>query len=111
MDNLRQGIGLHAFGQRDPLVMFKREGHDLFQGLLNRIQNDITHTIFKVATTTNSLRNNPKSRQASETIMSNVVSTNSSSTAKTKFSHKVGRNEPCPCGSGKKYKKCHGLAA
>ena len=110
MENLRQGIGLHAFGQRDPLVMFKRESHELFQGLLDRIQNDITHTIFKVAATTNTARTNVKSRQP-QSIMSNVVSNDRSSNAKARPSGKVGRNEPCPCGSGKKYKRCHGLAA
>ena len=111
MENLRQGIGLHAFGQRDPLVMFKRESHELFQGLLGRIQNDITHTIFKVAATTNTVRTNARSRQAPESIMSNVVSNDRSPNTKVRPSGKVGRNEPCPCGSGKKYKRCHGLAA
>ncbi len=111
MENLRQGIGLHAFGQRDPLVMFKRESHELFQGLLGRIQNDITHTIFKVAATTNTVRSNVKSRQSPQSIMSNVVSNDRSPNAKARPSGKVGRNEPCPCGSGKKYKRCHGLAA
>ena len=49
MSNLRQGIGLHAFGQRDPLVMYKREGHQAFEGLLERIQHDLVHTIYHVA--------------------------------------------------------------
>ena len=48
MDNLRQGIGLHAFGQRDPLVMYKTEGSRMFQGLLDRIQHDIVHSIYQV---------------------------------------------------------------
>ena len=46
MENLRQGIGLHAFGQRDPLVMYKKEGHEMFQGLQARIQHDIVHTVY-----------------------------------------------------------------
>ena len=111
MENLRQGIGLHAFGQRDPLVMFKREGHEMFQTLLDKIQNDIAHTIFKVAMTTNNMPRNVTNIPRSDTLVSKVAERDRRTTPNLSTKTKVGRNEPCPCGSGKKYKRCHGLAA
>ncbi len=100
MENLRQGIGLHAFGQRDPLVMFKHEGHRMFQELLGRIQHDIVHTIFRVGLATET---GPRRTQ--------MPMPQPQPQAGTAANGKVGRNRPCPCGSGKKYKRCHGVAA
>ncbi len=100
MENLRQGIGLHAFGQRDPLVMFKHEGHRMFQELLDRIQHDIVHTIFRVGLATET---GPRRTQ--------MPQPQPQPQAGTAANGKVGRNRPCPCGSGKKYKRCHGVAA
>ena len=102
MENLRQGIGLHAFGQRDPLVMYRKEGMDQFQLLQQKIQSDVVHSIFRaqVATgrnSTNGTRQMPQ-RSAPQRIgpsPSNQVG-----------GRKVGRNQSCPCGSGKKYKRC-----
>jgi preprotein translocase subunit SecA len=111
MENLRQGIGLHAFGQRDPLVMFKREGHEMFQGLLERIQHDIVHTIFRVGLVTQPGTRRIQSPQSKETAVSAVAGRQRQANANTAGSGKVGRNNPCPCGSGKKYKRCHGVAA
>lgn len=107
MESLRQGIGLHAYGQRDPLVMYKREGHQRFQDLRQRIQNDIVRSIFHIGATPsrNGQNTKPKRSVTKDTMISKVgrqketVSTGSS---------KTGRNEICPCGSGKKFKKCHG---
>jgi len=79
MEHLRDSVRLRAYGQRDPLVEYKNEGHKMFQGLLNRIESDIAQTIFKV-----SLKEQPS----------------------ISFKDKPGRNDPCPCGSNKKYKKC-----
>ena len=111
VENLRQGIGLHAYGQRDPLVMYKKEGHEMFEGLQSRIQHDIVHTIFHLGspqTDTQDGRRPKAGSKAKETsVMANVVG-NRSREAVTAGSRKVGRNEPCPCGSGKKYKRCHG---
>ncbi|MFL2760734.1 MAG: preprotein translocase subunit SecA [Dehalococcoidia bacterium] len=113
MENLRQGISLQAVGQRDPLVMYKKEGHELFQNLQSKIIDDVVHTIFKTGTpidpelgtqtiSTPKVANQPKP----------VFKTNDSSKVVKKTSGpKVGRNEQCPCGSGKKYKRCCGLAA
>ena len=113
MENLRQGISLQAVGQRDPLVMYKKEGHELFQNLQSKIIDDVVHTIFRTGTPidpelgtqtidTPKIANRPKP----------VVKTNDSSKVVKKPSGpKIGRNEQCPCGSGKKYKRCCGLAA
>ena len=113
MENLRQGISLQAVGQRDPLVMYKKEGHELFQNLQSKIIDDVVHTIFRTGTPidpelgtqtidTPKIANRPKP----------VVKTNDSSKVVKKLSGpKIGRNEQCPCGSGKKYKRCCGLAA
>ena len=110
MENLRQGIGLQAFGQRDPLVMYKKEGRETFDNLQAHIQHDISHTMFHIGVANNgspvarSSKQNPPSGGTS--VMTKVV--NRSREAVPAGDRKVGRNEACPCGSGKKYKRCHG---
>jgi len=113
MENLRQGIGLQAYGQRDPLVMYKRQGMEKFEDLKSRIQYDIVHTIFRlniVPTGTNGRasrsRNGNRGGQE-KSVMANVVGDRGRKRA-TAGSSKIGRNSPCPCGSGKKYKRCCG---
>ncbi len=86
MEHMRQGIGLRAAGQQQPLVVYKREGHALFDSLLANIQHDVARSIYHVGIT-----KEPPRRKAA------VVA-----------GKKVGRNDPCPCGSGKKYKYCCG---
>jgi preprotein translocase subunit SecA len=112
MENLRQGIGLYAYGQRDPLVMYKKQGHEMFQNLQARIQHDIVHTIYHVGVqpasgTAVGKRGRSKLDGKSESPMSRVT-TDRNREPVPAGKRKVGRNEPCPCGSGKKYKKCHG---
>ena len=105
MDNLRQGIGLHAFGQRDPLLVYKTEGSRMFQELSDRIQHDVVHSIYHVTLGPGRGARGSNSRpQASP--MAPVSGGRRDAVAAG--AHKVGRNEPCPCGSGKKYKRCHG---
>ena len=124
MENLRQGIGLHAFGQRDPLVMYKKEGHEKFQELQSRIQRDIVHAIYNIGDMMQQnarlngsnkgnanangrrQRSNGASERDNASVMTNVVSNQRE--AAPAGSRKVGRNSLCPCGSGKKYKRCHG---
>ena len=105
MDNLRQGIGLHAFGQRDPLVMYKTEGSRMFQGLLDRIQHDIVHSIYQVSLGPARAGRSADSRPQSSAM---AAASGRQREAVAVGAHKIGRNEPCPCGSGKKYKRCHG---
>ncbi len=96
VDNMRQGIGLHAVGHRDPLVMYKQEGHAMFQSLLSGIEHDVVHTIYKVTIAKEGVP--APSPMAEAARRSEAVPAGK----------KVGRNDPCPCGSGKKYKKCCG---
>jgi len=90
MDHLRDSVRLRAYGQKDPLVEYKNEGIRLFQRLLGSIQSTMVNTIYKVALA-----------PANERVVS-------SGARQSRDKNKVGRNSPCPCGSGKKYKKCHG---
>jgi len=106
MENLRQGIGLQSIGQRNPLVMYKKESHELFSALEDKIQSDVANAIFKIEYV-KSISSTSHSHAKTST-QSKVTSPKSS---KVKNSHpvKMGRNEPCHCGSGKKFKKCCAL--
>ena len=102
---MRHGIGLMAVGQRDPLVAYKREGHNMFQNLLDTIQHDIAHTIYHVSI----VRKEAPAQAPS--VMAQVAAGGADGARKQPLKtagKKVGRNDPCPCGSGKKYKKCCG---
>jgi preprotein translocase subunit SecA len=113
MEELRQGIGLQAYGQRDPLVMYKREGMGRFEELKVRIQSDIVHTIFHlniVPTGANGRVSRPRNgakRGPGKSVMTNVIGDQGKRRVAA-GSRKIGRNSPCPCGSGKKYKRCCG---
>jgi len=151
MDELRAGIGLRGYGQRDPLVEYKQEGYQLFQNLLGNIESTLARTIYKVEimqvppkrnvsyekpdendigglkeeesdiavqkVSENIASSSPVNSDVSVTIrdksksvydrMGNSGGGGSGATI-AKRGVKVGRNDPCPCGSGKKYKKCHG---
>jgi preprotein translocase subunit SecA len=87
MDHLRQGIGLRAVGQEQPLVVYKREGHAYFEALLASIQHDVAHSIYHVG----AAKEAPQKKKEAVPV-----------------GKRVGRNDPCPCGSGKKYKHCCG---
>ena len=91
LEQLRQVIGLRQYGQKDPLSEFKKEAFNLFEGLLNKIKNDIIKFLLNLNIVV--ADENKKDEQPLENISDNK---------------KVGRNEKCPCGSGKKFKHCHG---
>jgi preprotein translocase subunit SecA len=102
MDILREGIGLRAYGQKDPRIEYINEAFDAFEGLKERIQEDTVKFLYRVQVQVGSLKEQRKVQ---------VTGTNrseESGSATVKKGDKVGRNEPCPCGSGKKYKKCCG---
>ncbi|MBC7765649.1 MAG: preprotein translocase subunit SecA [Hyphomonadaceae bacterium] len=102
MDQLRQGIGLRAFAQRDPVVEFKFEGYDMFEEMVQNIQHDTVRDLFRTHITTEA----PEREQvAKPTIATHGEEEEKRPVVK---GEKIGRNDPCPCGSGKKYKKCHG---
>ncbi len=114
MENLRQGVGLHAYGQRDPLVMYRTEGHQKFQEMMSTIQHDIVHTIYH-ATLLEGRPAGQSSNRAQNRARAVRGSPVSAGQRQPELAgaggRKVGRNEQCPCGSGKKYKKCHGAGA
>ena len=115
MENLRTGIGLHAYGQRNPLVMYQSEGQKMFLDLQGRIQRDVVRTLFHVAVETNQVAGqlnggaSPRRNRSGGSPMRAV--SGSSRNAQPSGAAKVGRNAACPCGSGRKYKRCCGKAA
>ncbi len=108
MDHLKEGIGLRGYGQRDPLVEYKKEAFDMFADMTSRISTEVLSRLFKIQVQKKeSVRKEP-ARQA----RLNYNRGESSSAVQTvRRSKKVGRNELCPCGSGKKFKKCCGMNA
>ena len=115
MENLRTGIGLHAYGQRDPLVMYRSEGQKMFRDLQDRIQRDVVRTLFHVAVDPAQVAaqmggsGSPRRNRSSGSPMRAVGGPNRN--AQPAGGAKVGRNAACPCGSGRKYKRCCGKAA
>lgn len=101
MDQLKQGIGLRAYGQVDPVVAFRRESFDVFDEMITSIENDTIRTLFHVRVQTRMEHRERKIMPRENTPAAEQV------TIRNK-SQKIGRNDPCPCGSGKKYKNCHG---
>jgi preprotein translocase subunit SecA len=103
---LREGIGLRAFGQQDPLVAFRKEAHELYQNLLGQIQSQVARTIFLFATTAPAPRRQPP---AARRLAAPVrpLSPQPAQTPSGPGTSPPGRNDPCWCGSGKKYKLCH----
>ena len=115
MENLRTGIGLHAYGQRNPLVMYQSEGQKMFLDLQGRIQRDVVRTLFHVAVDANQAAGQPSGgsgpRRGRPGGSPMRAVSGPDRNAKPSGSAKVGRNAACPCGSGRKYKRCCGKAA
>ncbi len=111
MDYLQEGIGLRAMGQRDPLVEYQREGYDLFVAMMDSIKEQVVGLVFN-AQVNLSDPTIPKPKEDNLQYSAPSLDTKGSTGPKrtpVARGETVGRNEPCPCGSGKKYKKCHGL--
>ena len=111
MDMLREGIGLLAYGQRQPLVEYKIRGHEMFNQMIASIQNDIASLIFRVNIITREQqeameRENQQRMAAAKANHGEDFQENVKQPVKN--GEKIGRNDPCPCGSGKKYKNCCG---
>ena len=108
MENMRQGIGLQAVGQRDPLVQYQHQGFAMFEDLVSAIQHQSSRLIFNSAPAPK-LQQQPLTTKKLNYLSPTANNGNrSSATGPAAAKQKVGRNTPCPCGSGKKYKKCHG---
>ncbi|HZC19383.1 MAG TPA: SEC-C metal-binding domain-containing protein, partial [Rubrobacteraceae bacterium] len=104
MENLREGIGWRGLSQRDPLVEYKREGFDMFQEMEQGLKEDYVTYIYRIENVL--LREEPEVQQLS--YSGGTEEPNPSPKSPRKVEHKIGRNDLCPCGSGLKYKKCHG---
>ena len=107
MEHLRSSVRLRAYGQRDPLVEYKNEGHRIFQKLLGVFQTDVVGAIFKVGVSVAPTAS--AARPAPQMILSRGESESAAPKTAAKDRPMVGRNDPCPCGSGKKFKRCHGV--
>jgi preprotein translocase subunit SecA len=107
MDHLKEGIGLRGYGQRDPLVEYKKEAYDMFTEMTDRINTEILTRICRVQVRSEESINSSMPKEQKLTYSRGE----SESRKPVKKGKKVGRNEPCPCGSGKKYKKCCGANA
>jgi len=104
LTHLREGIGLRGYGQKDPLVEYKNEAYIMFQKLLGGIKQEIVNTFFKVTLT----KQEPQKKKSAIENAAEQNTKRAGSKANMGHKEKIGRNDPCPCGSGKKYKKCCG---
>jgi len=112
MDHLKEGIGLRGYGQRDPLVEYKKESFELFNALMGRIEEDTLRFLFLLQPVDEQKQAEEmeRKRRRAEMVMSQSSSGGDATPQQAKRdTSKVGRNDPCPCGSGKKFKKCHGV--
>jgi preprotein translocase subunit SecA len=117
LDHLKEGINLRGYGQRDPKQEYKRESYELFQTMKERVEDSLLKTLFRLEPMTEEQLEEERRRRAEafrRRFQLSAVAAGAGTAAETKpqtvvrKGDKVGRNDPCPCGSGKKYKKCHG---
>jgi preprotein translocase subunit SecA len=119
LDHLKQGIGLVGYGQKDPLVEYKKESFDMFQAMLDRIDTFTIRSLFNLQVVAEQAPEQLQQRRRSRPTSLTFTGPNQGAAAAgeeaartktvTRDQPKIGRNEPCPCGSGKKYKKCCGV--
>ncbi len=107
MDYLEEGIHLRAYGQRDPLVEYQREAYSAFDELKEGIRDEFVRYVFRVEL----VPQDEPSRPRPQRVVTNVSEGDGTPSLAQARSDKVGRNAPCPCGSGRKFKKCHGASA
>ncbi|EAI4441445.1 preprotein translocase subunit SecA [Campylobacter lari] len=108
MDVLKTGIGLRSYNQKDPLVEYKKESYNLFMELVERVKFDSLKLLFNVVFTQKEAQNfEEKSHEQNEQFLANTTESGVDENGEAQIT-KVPRNSPCPCGSGKKYKECHG---
>ncbi len=114
LDHLKEGIGLRGYGQKDPLVEFKKEAFTLFEDMMGRIDTETVRYLFLVqpARPEDEAREiERRQRRQQQEMQLQAGAAQAEQPKPVRTGAKVGRNDPCPCGSGKKYKKCHGAAA
>src|SRR5438132_14282627 len=111
MDHLKEGIGLRGYGQRNPLVEYQKEGFEMFEALMRVMQQDVVEKVFSVQVRREQdvQQIDQQQQRPQRVMMSHGGETvNAEAQQAKRDGIKVGRNDPCPCGSGKKYKRCHG---
>jgi preprotein translocase subunit SecA len=122
IDHLKQGIGLVGYGQKDPLVEYKKQSFDMFQEMLNRIDMNTTKALFNLEVQVKDEQaemerlERARAKRRAATMSYSAAYETATAAGEEAARHvpferdqpKVGQNDPCPCGSGKKYKKCHG---
>ncbi|MGZ6250544.1 MAG: preprotein translocase subunit SecA [Candidatus Chromulinivorax sp.] len=111
IDHLKEGIGLRGWGQKNPLIEYKREAFEMFEDMMRNIRSDIVHHIFFLKPEHFNQRSIEEKREREMEQIKMISSSNTTENNETahKDEQKIGRNEDCPCGSGKKYKKCCSL--
>jgi preprotein translocase subunit SecA len=120
IDHLKEGIGLRGYGQRDPLTEYKKEAFDLFEDMFERMKAAVIERLFKVQIVRDAPMELPamtawadaresRGEIAGEPARASTPAPRAQSVPRTPTGEKIGRNDPCYCGSGKKYKKCHYL--
>jgi preprotein translocase subunit SecA len=111
MDYLQEGIGLRAMAQRDPLVEYQREGYELFAAMMDAIKEEIGSLVFNVEVTIEgdggSIQAKGVDTKPAQALPLQYTAADENGVVTT---GDVSRNSPCPCGSGKKFKRCHGAA-
>jgi preprotein translocase subunit SecA len=133
LDHLKEGIGLRGYGQKDPLVEFKKEAFTLFEDMMGRIDTESVRFLFLVRPAEGERPANPsagpeeasprpkqleiqqrierRQQRTQQNLQYQAGPAQAETPKPVRAGAKVGRNDPCPCGSGKKYKKCHGATA
>jgi preprotein translocase subunit SecA len=104
MEELRQGIYLRSYGQRDPVVEYRIEGFEMYDAMIEQIKDDVTRMMLTVQIGGAA----PEREQVAKPTAASGASDGTLQQQPVKNTKKVGRNDPCPCGSGKKYKQCCG---
>ncbi len=108
MDQLRESIGLRAYGQNNPLVDYQTEGYEMYNDMIGSIEYEVTRVFMKAEIRQNVQREQVAQGEALKPTLDQGVVSSNEKQRPVKVDDKVGRNAPCPCGSGKKYKNCHG---
>jgi preprotein translocase subunit SecA len=107
MDHLKEGIGLRGYAQQDPLQIYKKEGFEMFHELMERIKEEVVEILFKLRITAPPQMDEMKAKEHKNLTFSHSDNSGVKQPVR-RSSKKIRRNDPCPCGSGKKYKKCCG---
>jgi len=108
MDHLKEGIGLRGYAQQNPLIVYKKEGFDMFQAMISRVKEESLGILFRIQISEPDRINDLRQPAKQDLVYSSGDEASQNKKPVKRAAQKIGRNAPCPCGSGKKYKKCCG---